>query len=103
MHTEKASKARSSQVLPSRNGEPISEQSGSSLNTKSGKQLAKMIRATGDRAFSGQSMRVVKRPRITPCACKFTGNGCRSHSVPATVKRQRGKQRTFTLIFLRSE
>lgn len=40
MHTEKASKARSSQVLPSRNGEPISEQSGSSLNTKSGKQVA---------------------------------------------------------------
>ena len=43
MHTEKASKARNSQVLPSRNGEPISEQSGSSLNTKSGKQVANTI------------------------------------------------------------
>src|SRR6266480_5269998 len=43
MHTEKASKARGPQVLPSRNGEPISEQSGSSLNTKSGKQVANTI------------------------------------------------------------
>jgi len=43
MHTEKASKARTPQVLPSRNGEPISEQSGSSLNTKSGTQVANTI------------------------------------------------------------
>jgi integrase len=43
MYTEKASKARSSQVLPSRNGEPISEQSGSSLNRKSGKQVANTL------------------------------------------------------------
>jgi integrase len=43
MHTEKGSKARSPQVSPSRNGEPISEQSGSSLNTKSGKQVANTI------------------------------------------------------------
>src|SRR6266436_5117931 len=43
MHTEKAGKARITQVLPSRNGEPTSEQSGSSLNTKSGKQVANTI------------------------------------------------------------
>src|SRR5438105_4497879 len=43
MHTEKASKARITQVLPSRNDKPISEQSGSSLNTKSGKQVANTL------------------------------------------------------------
>jgi integrase len=43
MHTEKPSKARNPQVLPSGGGEPISEQSGSSLNTKSGKQVANTI------------------------------------------------------------
>ena len=43
MHTKKASKARSPQVLPSRNGEPISKQNGLSLNTKSGKQVANTI------------------------------------------------------------
>jgi integrase len=48
MHTEKASKARTPKVLPSRNGEPISEHSGSSLNTKSGKQVAnKFTRGAG--------------------------------------------------------
>jgi integrase len=43
MHTRKGSKARTPQVLPSRNDEPISEQSGSSLNTKNGKQVANTI------------------------------------------------------------
>jgi integrase len=43
MRTEKASKARNPKVLPSRNGEPISEQSGLSLNTKSGKQVANTL------------------------------------------------------------
>jgi integrase len=43
MHTEKASKARSPQVLPSRSGERIAEQNGSSLNAKSGKQVANTI------------------------------------------------------------
>jgi integrase len=43
MYTEKAGKARNYQVLPSRNGEPISQQSGSSLNAKSGKQVANTI------------------------------------------------------------
>jgi len=43
MHTEKASKARTPQALPFRNGEPISEQTGSSLNSKSGKQVANTI------------------------------------------------------------
>src|SRR6266480_645352 len=43
MHTEKLSKARIPQVFSSRTGEPISEQSGSSLNTKSGKQVANTL------------------------------------------------------------
>src|SRR6266480_1704226 len=43
MHTEKLSKARIPQVFSSRTGEPISEQGGSSLNTKSGKQMANTI------------------------------------------------------------
>jgi integrase len=43
MHPEKASKARNTRVLPSRSGEPISEQSGSSLNKKSGKHVANTV------------------------------------------------------------
>src|SRR5258708_10955341 len=43
MHTGKGSKPRSPKVLPPHNGECISEQSGSSLNTKSGKQVANTI------------------------------------------------------------
>jgi integrase len=43
MHTEKASKARTPKVLSSRKGEPISEQSGASLNTKNGKQVANTV------------------------------------------------------------
>jgi integrase len=43
MHTGKVSKTRSPRVLLSRNGERIAEQTGSSLNQKSGKQVANRI------------------------------------------------------------
>src|SRR6266498_4267376 len=74
MHTEKASKARSSQVLPSRNGEPISKQSGSSLNTKSGTQVANTVtRGAGkndsrywrSRIFRAKNARKEKSPHYS--------------------------------------
>src|SRR5512133_3841092 len=40
MHTGKGNKPRSPKVLRSRNGECITEHTGSSLNTRSGKQVA---------------------------------------------------------------
>src|SRR4029077_5147026 len=43
MHTEKGSKSHIPQVLPSRNGKLTSEQSGSSLNTKSVTQVANTL------------------------------------------------------------
>jgi integrase len=43
MHTGKGSKSRSLKALPSSNGERISEQTGSSLNQKSGKQVANTL------------------------------------------------------------
>jgi integrase len=43
MHTGKGSKARSPEVLLSRNGEHITEHTGSSLNQKSGKQVANTV------------------------------------------------------------
>jgi integrase len=43
MHTGKGSKARIPKVLPSGNGERIAEQTSSSLNEKSGKQVANSI------------------------------------------------------------
>ncbi len=74
MHTEKASKARSTQVLPSRNGEPISEQTGSSLNTKSGTQVANTVtRGAGkndsrywrSRIFRAKNARKEKSPHYS--------------------------------------
>src|SRR5437868_13516039 len=74
MHTEKASKARSPQVLPSRTGEPISEQSGSSLNKESGKQVANTItRGAGkndsrywrSRIFRAKNARKEKSPHYS--------------------------------------
>src|SRR2546422_6428560 len=43
MHTGKGSKSRNPKVLLPHNGERIAEQAGSSLNTKSGKQVANTI------------------------------------------------------------
>jgi len=74
MHTEKASKARCTQVLPSRNGEPISEQTGSSLNTKSGTQVANTVtRGAGkndsrywrSRIFRAKNARKEKSPHYS--------------------------------------
>jgi integrase len=43
MHTGKGSKARSTKILPSHNGERIAEQTSPSLNRKSGKQMANSL------------------------------------------------------------
>jgi integrase len=74
MHTGKASKARGPQVLPSCNGEPISEQTSSGLNTKSGKQVANTItRGAGkndsrywrSRIFRAKNARKEKSPHYS--------------------------------------